>query len=104
MTSGGPLLKRPKLPYKPSTQAALSAAAKQGWERGRDSEDLWLAGHSLGATCANVLFQARVDKSPQKLERGRGLGLSGSSDVSREYCAGNSRPTTPAKACPTLVW
>ncbi|CAE7555330.1 unnamed protein product [Symbiodinium natans] len=45
-------------PLHSAVEAALSAAAKQGWERGRDSEDLWLAGHSLGATCANVLFQA----------------------------------------------
>ncbi|CAE7816008.1 unnamed protein product, partial [Symbiodinium necroappetens] len=45
-------------PLHSAVEAALSAAAKQGWNRTNDSENLWLAGHSLGATCANKLFQA----------------------------------------------
>jgi len=39
-------------------EESLALAAKEGWKRGKDSEDLWLSGHSLGATCANTLFQA----------------------------------------------
>ncbi|CAE7868786.1 unnamed protein product [Symbiodinium microadriaticum] len=45
-------------PLHSAVEAAFSAAAKQGWNRTNDSENLWLAGHSLGASCANRLFQA----------------------------------------------
>lgn len=38
--------------------AALTMAVKAGWKRGDDASDVWLAGHSLGGTCANRLFQA----------------------------------------------
>ena len=43
-------------PLHGTVQAALDMAVEQGWQR--ESKDVWLAGHSLGATCANVLFQA----------------------------------------------
>lgn len=39
----------------------LGMAAAQGWKRGDDSEDTWVAGHSLGGVCANTLFQAYSD-------------------------------------------
>jgi len=45
-------------PLKASVESALKQAAKQGWVRGKDDEDTFLAGHSLGGTCANNLFQA----------------------------------------------
>ncbi|CAK9114120.1 Hypothetical protein (Fragment) [Durusdinium trenchii] len=42
-------------------ETALSMAARAGWQR--DPQDLWLSGHSLGSTCANMLFQA-YNKGP----------------------------------------
>ncbi|CAE8601350.1 unnamed protein product [Polarella glacialis] len=45
-------------PLHGAAEAALTVAQGQGWARGTDSEDLWLAGHSLGGVCANTLFQA----------------------------------------------
>lgn len=48
-----------------SVEAALSKAVERGWKRGNDTEDLWLAGHSLGGVCANTLFQAY--QSPSKM-------------------------------------
>jgi len=40
-----------------ATERALSMAVDQGWNRGNDAEDLYLAGHSLGGLCANTMFQ-----------------------------------------------
>jgi len=45
-------------PLHNTAEAALSQASAQGWNRGTDAEDLWLAGHSLGGVCANTMFQA----------------------------------------------
>lgn len=45
-------------PLHSNVESALSEAAKQGWKRGTDSEDIFLAGHSLGGVCANTLLQA----------------------------------------------
>merc|ERR1719215_1366708 len=45
-------------PLHATTERALSKAVDQGWNRGNDAEDMWLAGHSLGGICANTLFQA----------------------------------------------
>jgi len=45
-------------PLHATTESALSKAVDQGWNRGNDAEDMWLAGHSLGGICANTLFQA----------------------------------------------
>jgi len=45
-------------PLHSTVEGALAEAAAQGWKRGKDTEDMWLAGHSLGGTCANYLFQA----------------------------------------------
>merc|ERR1719433_368883 len=39
-------------------EGALSEAKSKGWNRGKDDEDIWLAGHSLGGVCANTLFKA----------------------------------------------
>lgn len=41
-----------------AVEGALSLAKDQGWTRGVDSKDMWIAGHSLGGVCANTLFQA----------------------------------------------
>lgn len=41
-----------------AVESALGVAKDNGWKRGIDVEDLWLAGHSLGGVCANTLFQA----------------------------------------------
>eukprot|EP00913_Durusdinium_trenchii_P009101 g8556.t1 len=43
-------------------ETALSMAARAGWQRD-PQDDLWLSGHSLGSTCANMLFQA-YNKGP----------------------------------------
>jgi hypothetical protein len=45
-------------PLHATTESALKIAVDQGWNRGDDAEDMWLAGHSLGGICANTLFQA----------------------------------------------
>lgn len=45
-------------PLHSNVEAALALAQDQGWVRGKDSEDIWLAGHSLGGVCANTLFQS----------------------------------------------
>lgn len=45
-------------PLHGSVEAALDLAKAQGWQRGDDSKDIWLAGHSLGGVCANTLLQA----------------------------------------------
>eukprot|EP00971_Amphidinium_carterae_P168181 3332293-Amphidinium_carterae.1 len=37
---------------------AFKQAVTQGWKRGDDSKEVWIAGHSLGGVCANTLFQA----------------------------------------------
>lgn len=50
-------------PLHASVEAALSMAQGKGWTRGNDSEDLWIAGHSLGGVCSNTLFQAYHTKS-----------------------------------------
>jgi len=46
-------------PLHSGVEASLSTAKEMGWTRaGKDSDDVWLAGHSLGGVCANTLFQA----------------------------------------------
>jgi len=45
-------------------EKALSLATEQGWQRGNDGEDLWLAGHSLGGICSNTLVQMVSKKGP----------------------------------------
>jgi len=45
-------------PLHGTTERALRLAVDQGWNRGNDEQDMWLAGHSLGGICANTLFQA----------------------------------------------
>eukprot|EP00927_Polykrikos_kofoidii_P043997 TRINITY_DN380_c0_g1_i3.p1 TRINITY_DN380_c0_g1~~TRINITY_DN380_c0_g1_i3.p1 ORF type:complete len:547 (-),score=97.09 TRINITY_DN380_c0_g1_i3:131-1588(-) len=50
-------------PLHGNVENALSQAAAAGWKRSNDSETLWLAGHSLGGTCANTLFQAYYSKT-----------------------------------------
>lgn len=49
-------------PLHNTVEAALNLAVEQGWKQ--QAKDMWLAGHSLGATCANVLFQAYLSASP----------------------------------------
>jgi len=49
-------------PLHGTAERALSKAVDQGWNRGNDAEDMWLAGHSLGGICANTLFQAYKGK------------------------------------------
>jgi len=44
-------------PLHRTVEKALSLATDQGWQRGKDEEDLWLAGHSLGGICSNTLVQ-----------------------------------------------
>ncbi|CAJ1381475.1 unnamed protein product [Effrenium voratum] len=43
-------------PLHNTVKGAVSQAEAQGWIS--NSSETWLAGHSLGATCANTLFQA----------------------------------------------
>lgn len=45
-------------PLHNSVEDALSLASSKGWARGIDKTDMFLAGHSLGGTCANTLMQA----------------------------------------------
>jgi len=45
-------------PLHATTERALSKAVDQGWNRGNDEQDMWLAGHSLGGICANTMFKA----------------------------------------------
>jgi hypothetical protein len=49
-------------PLHSAVEAALGMAKERGWTRGKDGEDTWLAGHSLGGVCANTLFQAYTKK------------------------------------------
>ncbi|CAE8623446.1 unnamed protein product [Polarella glacialis] len=78
-------------PLHSGVESALSLALAQGWVRGADSEDLWLAGHSLGGVCANTLFQAY--RSASAARPYAGLILVGSYvDISGNY----SLPSYPA--------
>lgn len=45
-------------PLHSDIESTLDLAVQKGWKRGSDAEDLWMAGHSLGGTCANTVFQA----------------------------------------------
>jgi len=47
-----------------TVENALSLAANQGWQRGKDEKDLWLAGHSLGGVCSNTLIQMMSKNGP----------------------------------------
>jgi len=50
-------------PLHGTVEDALAVAKQKGWKRGKDEEDMWLAGHSLGGVCANTLFQAYSSSS-----------------------------------------
>lgn len=41
-----------------AVDGALNMAEDQGWNRGQDSENLWIAGHSLGGICAGRLLKS----------------------------------------------
>eukprot|EP00928_Gymnodinium_smaydae_P037776 TRINITY_DN26185_c0_g1_i1.p1 TRINITY_DN26185_c0_g1~~TRINITY_DN26185_c0_g1_i1.p1 ORF type:complete len:531 (+),score=96.81 TRINITY_DN26185_c0_g1_i1:54-1646(+) len=45
-------------PLHSTVESALGEAVKKGWNRGKDEENMYIAGHSLGGVCANTLFQA----------------------------------------------
>ena len=61
-------------PLHSNVESALSEAAAQGWKRGKDSEDIFLAGHSLGELSGVWRFVVRrqpkqSDLSPRSIAR-----------------------------------
>jgi len=87
-------------------EAVLKLASEQGWKRGDDSKELWIAGHSLGGVCANTLLQAGRSGSAQPyagvIVMGSYVDTSGAYDLTHyptplltlnaELDAGSARP------------